>query len=54
MAFLMFLKILVSSANINMCDWTISGISFTNIMNRIGPSTLPCGIPLSTDKSVDR
>ena len=35
------------------CEWTISGISFTNIMNRIGPSTLDWGIPLSTDKSVD-
>ena len=54
MAFLMSLQILVSSANTNLCEWTISGISFTNIMNRIGPSTLPWGIPLSTDKSVDR
>lgn len=39
---------LVSSANLSAEDSRPSGRSFMKITNRIGPSTLPWGIPLVT------
>jgi hypothetical protein len=41
----MFLKILVSSANRYTSDFTPSGKSLMNSMNNKGPNTESCGIP---------
>ena len=41
-------NILVSSAKMNMSDFTCSGRSYINITNINGPSTLPSSIPLVT------
>ena len=46
-------KIFVSSANISIVLWTISGMSFTKTINNIGPRTLPCGMPLMTAADID-
>lgn len=45
---------LVSSAKICAALQTMSGRSFINSTNNIGPRTLPCGMPLSTFSHVDR
>ena len=42
------LKILVSSANIYTSDSMLYGKSFMYSTNKIGPSTLPCGMPLTS------
>ena len=46
-------KNLVSSAKILTSPSMESGRSLMNIRNRIGPSMLPCGIPLTTSAHVD-
>ena len=47
------LKILVSSANIYTSDSMLDGKSFMYSTNKIGPSTLPCGMPLVTGFQVE-
>ena len=46
--FLIHLYRIQSSAKSLILDWTHSGMSFTNIKNRSGPITVPCGTPLRT------
>ena len=50
---LIFIKILVLSANSLIRTTILSGRSFINIKKSSGPSTMPCGIPLVTALYVD-